>query len=139
VFFIYLYVHGLSTAAQVELKPSRAKLAIALSLICTAFVLWPAAGILSAYRIIYYMDEVPPAVVNGLILCGIMILLSLFPFINSMRKKSGGIEDNIAILIRNIILFQASACFFAGAPGIAQWILWLYLPAYILSKFFKGS
>jgi hypothetical protein len=56
-----------------------------------------------------------------------------------LNYKTSRVPAFIGDSIRNLILFQASACAFAGFMDEAFYILLLFFPAWIFSKMFYQS
>ncbi len=141
--FLLVYVLGFSISAQVETEEGRKRTVLAGGwMIMISSLLWVASGIYLSSRVddISVMDEITPSVCFAICLS---IILSLSTLKNllwlHLKYRTSDVPPFIGESIRNLILFQASACAFAGFLNAAFYIALLYVPAWFLSRRFYQS
>ena len=102
--------------------------------------LWIAAGLYFSLEMINLMGEITPSIAFAMI---ISILLAVSAFKNilllHLNYQTSKVPAFIGDSIRNLILFQASACAFAGFMDESFYILLLFFPAWLFSKMFYQS
>ncbi len=138
--FEILYIFGLSVAASEETSPKKAKLIASSVIIYASMCILLFSSFLSVERVIAYSGEVPPPVKLGLffwIVAFFFVLKSTSGWYAA--KKSENVPRDIGMLIRNLIVVQASVCAFSGCLYPAIFIILLFFPAYFSSKYFYGS
>jgi 4-hydroxybenzoate polyprenyltransferase len=141
VIFLGTYIFWISISAQVEVEEGRKKTVLAGGWMITVLsAFWIAAGFYFSLEMINLMGEITPSISFAMI---ISILLAVSSFKNililHLNYKTSRVPAFIGDSIRNLILFQASACAFAGFMDEAFYILLLFFPAWIFSKMFYQS
>lgn len=136
----FFYIFSVSFIAHTEADKSKRNILSMASIILAISILWFLYGIASTFWIVLLMREIPPGILLGAVLSLLIIGFSLKNFIVWYRKPEPlWVQKGIGELIGNIILFQASACAFAGFPHAAVIVFFLWVPWRILSRFFYGS
>jgi 4-hydroxybenzoate polyprenyltransferase len=141
VLFLAAYIFCISISAQVESEEGRRRtvltggwMAMLLSL------LWLAAGLYFSSDMMDIMGELTPSICFAVVI-SILLAVSTLKNILSLHLKyeTSKVPPFIGNSIRNLILFQASACAFAGFMDEAFFLLLLFIPAWIFSKMFYQS
>jgi len=141
VVFLSAYIFWISVSAQVEVEEGRRRTVLAGGWMITVLTaLWVPAGFYFSSEMIELMGEITPsicfAVILSVILAGSALKNILVLHINYKTSK---VPCFIGDSIRNLILFQSSACAFAGFMDEAFYLLLLFIPAWIFSKKFYQS
>ncbi|MFA6568383.1 MAG: UbiA family prenyltransferase [Victivallales bacterium] len=141
VVFLVTYIFWISVSAQVEVEEGRRKTVLAGGwLIMVLSALWIAAGLYFSSDMIDLMGEITPSICFALILSVLLAGSALKNIlVLHLNYKTSKVPAFIGDSIRNLILFQASACGFAGFMDEAFYILLLFIPAWIFSKMFYQS
>ncbi|MFZ2654997.1 MAG: hypothetical protein WAX69_08760, partial [Victivallales bacterium] len=138
VMFLLIYVFGLSVSAQVETQEGRRKTVLAGGwIMLLASLLWIVAGYYLSSNVdeISVMQEITPSMFFAICLSAILSISTLKNLIGLyLDYGTSSVPPFIGESIRNLILFQASACAFAGFMNAAFYIALLYIPAWILSR-----
>jgi len=138
VIFLLFYVFGLSVSAQVETQEGRKMTVLAGGwIILISSLLWIAAGFYLSSNVddISVMHEITPSICFAICLSAILSFSTLKNLVGlHLNYRASSVPPFIGESIRNLILFQASACAFAGFMNAAFYIALLYIPAWILSR-----
>ncbi|HCE45736.1 MAG TPA: hypothetical protein DET40_19510 [Lentisphaeria bacterium] len=138
LFFLVIYVFGLSVSAQVETQEDRKNTVLAGGwIVMISSLLWIGVGFYLSSNVddISVMQEITPSMCFAICLSAILSLSSLKNLIGlHLNYSPSRVPPFIGESIRNLILFQASACAFAGFMNAAFYIALLYIPAWILSR-----
>ncbi len=143
VFFLLIYVFGFSVSAQVETEEGskRTVLAGGWIILCCS-ILWLASGWYISMKVdgISVMGEMTPSICFAACLAAIMLLSTLKNVLKMhLSYRTSAVPPFIGESIRNLIIFQASACAFAGFLNAACIVAILFIPAWILSKIYYQS
>ena len=94
-----------------------------------------------ALPVVLILRELPPAVLLSLILLlGFSaVTFRVFLILNSARPDPAVIQKSVGILIRNVVLLQASVCAIMGYPYTAAALLILYTATALTAKRFYSS
>lgn len=141
VIFLMTYIFWISFSAQVEVEEGRRKMVLAGAwLIVFLSVSWIAAGFYFSSYMIDLMGEFTPSIWFAMILSLLLAASALKNVLTlHMKYQTSKVPAFIGDSIRNLIIFQASVCAFAGFMDEAFFLLVLFIPAWILSKIFYQS
>jgi len=91
-----LYIYGLSLAASVETDPGEKPLIAPLVAVAAATVCWPFAALMSLFNVMLLLNDVPPAILWGIIFCLAQICV-VFPVMYRWAKGSalGGVDRDV--------------------------------------------
>lgn len=139
--FLVTYIFWISVSAQVEVEEGRRKTVLAGGwLIMVLAMLWILAGLYFSSYMIDLMGEITPSICFAMLLAILMAASALKNIlILHLNYKMSKVPAFIGDSIRNLILFQSSACAFAGFMDEAFYLLLLFIPAWIFSKMFYQS
>ncbi len=133
-----IHIFSLSMAAAKENGIIGRKLAI---LVAGGVFLAPFILIAGAFatlaELLPYTGEAPPAFKLGILAWGAAAFFSANAAWKLARPKDGRNHClPIGMLIRNLILLQASACAFTGNSSVALWLVAAFIASQLSSKFF---
>ncbi|MFA6294755.1 MAG: UbiA family prenyltransferase [Victivallales bacterium] len=141
VVFLVTYVFWISVSAQVEVEEGRRKTVLLGGwLIAVLAVLWIPAGFYFSSEMMDLMGEITPSICFAVTLSVILAASALKNIlVLHLKYKTSKVPAFIGDSIRNLIIFQSSACAFAGFMDEASCLLLLFMPAWIFSKKFYQS
>lgn len=141
VIFLVTYIFWISVSAQVEVEEGRRKTVLAGAWLITFLsASWIAAGFYFSSYMIDLMGEFTPSISFAMILSTLLAAGALKNVLMlHVKYETSKVPAFIGDSIRNLIIFQASVCAFAGFMDEAFCLLLLFIPAWILSKMFYQS
>jgi 4-hydroxybenzoate polyprenyltransferase len=141
VIFLIAYIFWISVSAQVEVEEGRRKTVLAGGwLIMILSLIWIASGFYFSLDMIDMMGEITPSICFAMIISIVLAASALKNIlVLSLSYKTSKVPAFIGDSIRNLILFQASVCAFAGFMDEGFYLLLLFIPAWISSKMFYQS